>query len=398
MNADQLKAGKIIWDLFKRLWVRPPGRILILAVVLQLAAVCTYCPQARGQATAARPVLGAPAYILVDADSGQVLYGHNIYRPMPPASTTKIMTAILTLDYLKLDEEASVSQRAAHTPPSGIGLKAGQKMRVEDLLKAVLVTSANDASVVLAERIAGSEEVFSYLMNKKALIIGARGTSFKNANGLPARGHLSTCYDLALISRYALRSPAFAETVALTKTTIQHPGYPGGKTISNTNRLLLMYPGCKGVKTGTTNAAGKCLVSYAARNNRRLLAVILRSPDRYGESIKLLNYGFNNFKPVCVVDHRYPFKRIKVENGIPSRLTVYPSRDIYLLQAPGQESLVEKNVFMEYSPRAPIKKGDKLGRVEVYYNGEFLEAAGLIAGNNIRREPEGLWRLLPLRR
>lgn len=342
--------------------------------------------------------VSAKAYCLVDLEKGQVLEAKNHRRSLPCASTTKIMTALLALDYLDLDEWAEVSLKAAKTPPSAIGLRAGQKMRVSDLLTAALLCSANDASVVLAERVAGSEELFAYLMNKKAWVLGATYTNFVNASGLPAKGHVSSCYDLYLISRAALKHPYFRETVAKTEAYIKHPAYPKEKKVKNTNRLLALYPGTLGIKTGTTDAAGKCLVGLAQRGERQLVSVVLGSYDRYQDSIALLNEGFNRFTCTRILSSREPFKVVKVEQGEKTRLPVYLKRDLEVWLKPGQEKAVEKRVRLAYRPRAPIKKGDKMGTIEVYYNGELADQVSLVAGQNVKALPSGLWRLLRVMR
>lgn len=347
-------------------------------------------------AEASEPRIGSRAYALVNADTGQFLMAKNAQKTLPPASTTKIMTTIIAIEYLNLDEWSKVSLKAAKTPPSAIGLKEGEEMRVRDLITASLMCSANDACVVLAEKVAGSEQLFSYLMNKKAAALGAYDTNFENSNGLPAKGHVSSCRDLVRISTYCLQNDFFAQTVAKTEDHIQHPGYPQGIRVSNTNRLLALYPGCQGIKTGTTDAAGKCLIGYAIRNNRKLITVVLNSPDRYGESAQLMNYGFNDFVKDIIVDASEPFKTIRTLNGIPTKIIVYPGRDLGILTPKEGLPKLEKKVIMEYYPPVPIKKGDKLGRLEVYYNGEFVETTELIAGNDVRAEPKGIWRLFRL--
>ncbi|NLU50342.1 MAG: D-alanyl-D-alanine carboxypeptidase [Syntrophomonadaceae bacterium] len=342
---------------------------------------------------AAAPYIGSGAYCLMDLDSGQVLEGKNLYQPRPVASTTKIITGILTLEYTALSEEATVSERAARTPPSAIGLRAGQKIRVEDLLKAALIESANDATVVLAEHIAGSEDMFAHLMTKKAVLLGARSTVFRNSNGLPNKEHVSTPYDLALLTRYALRNPVFANIVATRATAINHPGYPSGLTLRNTNRLLERYQGAIGVKTGTTDAAGRCLVAAARRDNRQLVAVVLKSWDRYADSIRLLNYGFQSFAREKVVDAKDPLKRVRVLDGKQLEVEVYP-REGVVLWLPGDRKNLEKIVDMNFRPRAPLRKGQKIGQLEVRYFGATVDRVDLVAGSTVEKEPGGIFRLI----
>ncbi|MGE5415335.1 MAG: D-alanyl-D-alanine carboxypeptidase family protein [Acidobacteriota bacterium] len=367
---------------------------LCIIIGLAVMLVCNFITPKSVEAS--EPYLGARAYAVVDADTGQFLAGKNMKKSLPPASTTKIMTATIAMEYLQLEEWAKVSAKAAQTPPSAIGLRDGEEMRVRDLLTAALMCSANDACVVLAERVAGSEQLFAFLMNKKAAALGALDTNFENSNGLPAKGHVSSCRDLVRLSTYALQNDFFAQTVAKTEDHIQHPGYPQGLAISNTNRLLALYPGCQGIKTGTTDAAGKCLVGYAIRKNRKLITVVLNSPDRYYESTSLMNYGFNEFMSEKIVDSKEAFKTLRTLNGIPAKLQVYPGRDLRILTPKEGLPKLEKKVILEYCPPAPIKKGDKLGRLDVYYNGEFVETTEIIAGNDAKAEPRGIWRLFRL--
>ncbi|NLB17467.1 MAG: D-alanyl-D-alanine carboxypeptidase [Syntrophomonadaceae bacterium] len=340
------------------------------------------------------PHVGAKAWVLYDLKSGQFLDGNNQREARPPASTTKIMTAIIALEYLELDEQAQVSQIAASTPATAIGVRAGQEMQVRDLIAAALLVSANDATVVLAERVAGSEPLFCYLMNKKAFVLGAFDTSFMNSNGLPADGHLSSCHDLFLISRYALQNQTFATTVALPSTVINHPGYPQGKQINNTNRMLTFYPGAKGIKTGTTNAAGQCLVTLAKREGRQLVSVVLKSGNRYGDSASILDYGFGSFTHSNLVSQKETFKRIKVEGGEWPEAEVYPERDVRAWIPEEGMIYLEKRVSLTYRPEAPIRAADKIGTLEVYYKGELVDIVGLTVKTTIEKRPQGIWRLI----
>jgi len=358
---------------------------LVLALTFALLFILS-----PGKAEAA-PYVTSQAYCLVDLTTGQVLGGKNMMQPRPVASTTKVMTAILALEYAGLKEVAVVSPKAARTE-SGMGLRPQDKMTIEDLLKAALLESANDASVVLAEHVAGSEDMFAYLMNKKAWAIGAYHTHFENASGLPDKEHLSTCYDLAVITRYALRNQVFEKLVATRQAVIKRPGYPGGRKIYNTNKLLGSYEGAFGVKTGTTDAAGKCLIGAAQRGNRKLVAVVLRSWDRYADCQRLLDWGFTSFTREKVVDKSNMFKVLRVNKGTRIEVTVYPDRDVYLWLSQDKMGL-EKVVDVDYQPTAPLKTGQKIGELEIRYLGTTVERVKLVTRCTVGREPEGLMRL-----
>jgi D-alanyl-D-alanine carboxypeptidase (penicillin-binding protein 5/6) len=362
---------------------------LILSFIIAFSGLLIY-----PGTVSAVPWVGAGAYCVYDLESGQFLGGDNWRTVMPPASTTKIMTALLAEEYLDLEETALVSEQAARTLPTTIGLKAGQEMRVKDLLVAALLSSANDATVVLAERIAGSEELFAHLMNKKAFVLGAVSTTFKNSNGLPAEGHLSTCHDLFIISRAALQKPFFAETVAKTEEYIDHPGYPQGKLVKNTNRLLATYPGMKGIKTGTTDAAGKCLIGLAERNGRQLVTVVLRADDRYSATKTLFDYGFDSFSRTKVIDKDKPFKYLRVDEGHAAKVAVCPEKNSVIWLPEDGLKEVEKKVLLDYRPRAPVNKGERIGIVRVYYKGELVDEIRLEAASQVERIPSGIWRII----
>ncbi len=237
-------------------------------------------------AKASVPSIQADSAILIEEQSGEVLFSLNPQEARPIASTTKIMTALIALQFGDLDKVIPVSAKAADTGESSINLQEGEELSLQDLLYGALMRSGNDACVAIAENVAGSEELFVALMNRAAQFYGARQTHFHNTNGLPDQEHYSCARDLALFTQQAFQYPLFSQIVASRSQTI------GSRSFTNTNALLWSYAGADGVKTGTTNAAGKCLVASATRDDCRLIAVILHSSDRYGDAQKLLDFGF----------------------------------------------------------------------------------------------------------
>ncbi len=362
----------------------------VIGFVVLVFAVSFFLVLFPGKAQAA-PYVTAQAYCLLDLTTGQVLGGKNMMQMRQVASTTKVLTAVMALEYAELSEVAVISPKAASTE-SGMGLKPQDQMTVEDLLKAALLESANDASVALAEHVAGSEDLFAYLMNKKAWVIGAYRTHFTNSSGLPDKEHTSTSYDLAVITRYALGNPIFLKMVSTRQAIIKQPGYPAGRIIFNTNKLLGSYDGVIGVKTGTTDAAGKCLIAAAQRADRKLVSVVLRSWDRYADSRRLLDWGFASFTREKIVDRSNMFKVLPVLNGTSIQVTVYPARDVYLW-LPEDKAGVEKVVAVEYRPKAPLRAGQKVGELEVRYLGITVDRVKLVAGHAVAKEPEGFMRL-----
>ncbi len=335
----------------------------------------------------AGPYLTSKYVCLLDTDTGQLIYSHNADEIRPVASTTKMMTAILAVEYAGLEETVVISKKCDRTPEYTIGLLEGQEVVVAELLKAALIKSANDAAVALAEHVAGNERFFSYLMSKKAFAIGAVNTYFVNASGLPAAEHVSTAYDLAVMGRYLLNKDYINELVAARQIEFRHPGYQQAITITNTNGLLYSYEGANGIKTGTTNAAGKCLVASAERNKWQLIAVALNSPDRNGDCARLLNYGYQQAGQETIIDSSIPFKQIKIRQGSQDYLDVYPEKDLSLWCGTDEKSLdIEKKVEMDYSLTAPISKNQGLGVIHVYVNGKLFTSVKLISHEDIDKK------------
>lgn len=241
--------------------------------------------------------LNAASALLMDADTGAILFARRHMEQRSPASTTKIMTALLILEEGRLDDNAVISERAAAAGGTGLGLRRGQRVMLRDLLWAILLKSANDAAVAAAEHVGGSEEQFVARMNAKAAALGMSGTHFANPHGLDDVGHYSTAYDLAILTRQALRNPTFARMVqtreaSLTVLTGRNGTAAKRKIVRTHNQLLGQFVGADGVKTGYTAQAGRCLVASATRGDHQLIAVLLNDSKRWVEAAALLEYGF----------------------------------------------------------------------------------------------------------
>lgn len=243
--------------------------------------------------------VAAASALLVEADSGDILYARAAHERRAPASLTKVMTAVVVLERAKLSDQVVVSPRAREAGGHAMGLRAGHRLSVRDLLSALLVLSANDAAVALAEHVGHSVAGFAALMNAKAQALGMRDTHFRNPHGLDAPDHYSTAYDLAILTRYALQNPTFAQIVRTRQTviTLRGPARRRGRAaaarvLRTHNRLLTAFEGADGVKTGFTSEAGRCIVASAQREGRRLIAVLLKDPRRWEDAASLLEYGF----------------------------------------------------------------------------------------------------------
>ena len=238
------------------------------------------------------PAITAEAAVVMDLDTGQVLYGKGEHERRPPASLTKVMTGYLAGKQFQAQQWITVSETAASTGESSLNLKTGDVLTFDALLHGALMKSANDACVALAEYMAGTEKNFVQNMNLQACLLGCKGTDFCNSNGLPAEGHYSSAYDLALMTRAAMQNETFAAIVQKQQYMVH---WQDGRQllVRNTNRLLREYPGAIGVKTGTTNEAGQCLIAVAEKAGKRVIVVVLKSKNRFYDAVALLDYGLS---------------------------------------------------------------------------------------------------------
>lgn len=247
------------------------------------------------------PNTNSRACVIIDRNTNAVLYGKNENQKRKMASTTKIMTATIIIENCNLNETVEISKKAAGTGGSRLGLKAGDKITIRDLLYGLMMRSGNDSAVALAEYAGGSIEGFAEKMNQKASDLGLNNTHFETPHGLDSDEHYTTAYELALLSNYALNNKIFAQIVGTKEYTITINGFP--KQLSNTNELLGNLDGVYGIKTGFTNGANRCLVTACKRNNMDIICVVLGADTknfRTQDSVKLINYIFDNFKPVNI--------------------------------------------------------------------------------------------------
>lgn len=325
------------------------------------------------------PPVYAGASALIESNSGAVLFAKNEEERRAPASTTKMMTAIVALEKGNLDQIVTISRRAAGTPGSSLYLRAGERITIRELLKGMMLQSGNDGSMAVAEGISGDMESFVALMNRKSKEIGALNTNFRNPHGLRAPSHYTTALDLALIARYGLAKPQFADLVSRKNAIIKWAEQSREMGVTNTNRLLWSLEGADGVKTGTTNEAGHCLVASATRDGKQLVAVVLNSKNRWGDCARLLEYGFQKFSIVKIASQQKAVCRLNVENGRYGKIKLYPRRDLVAVVRKGQENNLEKKVEIFKNPVvAPLKPGNILGRIGYQYQGAMVEWIDLI--------------------
>ncbi|PKM79894.1 MAG: D-alanyl-D-alanine carboxypeptidase [Firmicutes bacterium HGW-Firmicutes-14] len=336
--------------------------------------------------------VSADAAVLLDARTGQVLYAKNPFKQRPPASTTKVVTALLAIEAGDLGDKVTVSPGAAATEGSSIYLSAGEVLSLSDLLYGALLKSGNDACEAIAEHIGGSIDKFAALMNFKALSLGAVNTHFANPHGLPDKEHYTCAYDLALFARNALANPTFSEIVSTKGKTIDWPGKEWDRKLKNTNKLLWRYLWADGVKTGTTNAAGQCLIASASKDNRQLIAVVLRSGDRWNDSVNLFEYGFNNYSYSQVAVAGAEFSRYMIQGGSRDFVEAVYETDLGILKPANDPKAPEKRVIVDFPPEAPVYRGQVLGSINYYINGCFAGRVNLVAGSDVKKK--GIWRRL----
>jgi D-alanyl-D-alanine carboxypeptidase (penicillin-binding protein 5/6) len=337
-----------------------------------------------GAAAAARPRLapGPAAAILMDARTGRIMYAREIHRTLPPASTTKILTAILAIERLAPDTPVVIGfHPAAAQMGSAVGLEAGERWRAEELLRALLLRSANDAAIALAEAVAGSVGQFATLMNARARALGARSTHFVNPHGLDDPAHHTTAYDLAVMTRYALARPRFAAIVRTRSWVLERPDRPAQELI-NGNKLLGRYPGADGVKTGWTAAAGQTLVATATRDGWQLIAVVLRSHDMYGDVERLLDHGFESFTPLKVARRGDAVAAISLGHRR-TRLVATVPADVFAVLRRG--AVASSRVEWRRDLRTPIAAGSRVGEVRFLDGRDVIARSPLLAAHSVPR-------------
>lgn len=326
----------------------------------------------------------AKSSIVMDVNTGRILYSNNPNQKLPMASTTKIMTVFLAIENADLNDIVKVSKKASFQTGSSVYLKEGDKMRLEDLLYCVMLRSGNDAAVATAEHISGSVEDFAKLMNEKAKQMGAKNSNFTNPHGLPDDNHYTTAYDLALITRQALKNDTFAKIVRSKNHTITKV-ISEDRFLQNKNKMLWQYPGSDGVKTGYTGKAGKCLVSSASKDGWQILTVVLNTGDIWDSSTKLLDYGFNNYDKIKIVDKNSIAYELDVLKGKEKTVKAVPTEELYAPLFKNKEGY--EVVEYLYEPpevvKAPIKKNEKAGVLKIYADNFLLGSVDLMYNKDI---------------
>ncbi len=370
---------------------------LILSITLALtvglssawAAPAAKKPAKEDVATAAQLETTAVTAVLMDYSSGQILFQKDMHISRPMASVTKLMTMLLICEAesqgkIKMTDKVVASEHACSMGGSQIFLEPGEEMTVKEMLISIATGSANDCSVAMAEAIAGSEEAFVDMMNKKAEEMGLKNTHFSNPTGLPTENHHTSAYDMALVLRQCLRYPIFREASAIYEYDLRG----GDFKLWNTNKLLKWYSGADAGKTGWTNEASYCLAASAKRDGLRLVSVVLGCPmprTHFTETIKLFNYGFARYKAVNMAEAGQVIKELEVGKGQVERVKVVTKDPVGLVVVKGQEKNVEGKINLPDKLDAPIEKGQVVGNYIVTKDGQEVLKVDLLAANEVKK-------------
>lgn len=384
--------------------MKSPKRLLSLFLtgLLLFASLCT----SFSYGASAVPKIEAEAAMVIDMTTGDVLYKQNDEVMIYPASTTKMVTALIALDQLDMNATLTADQEVASTPGTSLKLKDGEEINAKDALNAMLVASCNDCAVLIAKAIAGSTYEFVNMMNDKLLELGVSNTHFSNPHGLHAEDHYSTASDLAKIALQAMENEEFAKIVGQSEYTVPATNKSDSRTVTSTNLLLhdetdanrvyidnvlsyCKYEGAMGVKTGYTKAAGGCLIEVAQRENTKLMTVVMKSSSmgRFADTIKLLDWGFANFRTVqCTYAGSILEGTVKVKNGAFNKVGIRVEDSIfYTIPSEAAESIITTRLTLDTSTKAPVEEGRVLGVLEVYESGLKVGETHVVANQTIEK-------------
>ena len=359
------------------------GICALLCWALMLSSTMTYAADAN------IPIPGATSYLLVEVKDGTVLLHHNENESRAMASITKLMTVLLILEdidsgKLSLTDQITASANAEAMDGSQIDLKENEVMDLDTMLKSILVASANDACVAMAEHISGSETAFVKQMNLRAKKLGLTNTSYQNSHGLDEDGHYSSAKDIAVLAKELLKHDTVKNYTGIWQDRIRDGKY----LLTNTNKLIHDYKGATGLKTGSTTKAGSCLVATAERNGMELLAVVLNSPtaeSRFSDAKMLLDYGFQNYTVTPLASSEEVFTQGKIRYGKEKTVDLYPKEDLQLFSKKGEEPNATSHIEL-YSLKAPIPEGTACGKLYFEVDKTPVKETDLIVKTAVRRQ------------
>ena len=329
--------------------------------------------------------------VLIEQTTGQVLYDHNMHEKLRPASVTKVMSILLIIEavdsgQITLQDKVPCSENAAGMGGSQIWLEVGEELTVDEMLKAICVVSANDCTVAMAEYLCGSEEAFVTKMNERAKELGMNDTTFKNCHGIDEDGHLTSAYDIALMSRELLNNhPTILNYTTIWMDTLRD----GESELVNTNKLIRNYKGATGLKTGSTSVALYNLSASATRDGMSLIAVILKAPTtkiRFSEAQKLLDYGFNNYEFKSLAVKGNVLKEADVTKGVTSKVNLIIENDVGILLKKGEDKNVSQTINLDENISAPVYEGQKVGEIVFTLNNQEVGRTNIIAEKTVEKK------------
>ena len=361
----------------------------ILSLLFAAALLSAASPAASAAGEEAALSLSCPSAVLMEKETGAILYDQNAHQQLEPASVTKVMTLLLVMEAVDsgrvaLDDTVTVSSYAAGMGGSQVYLEEGEQMTVDEMIKCVTVVSGNDCAVALAEHLAGSETAFVAQMNQRARELGMEDTTFLNCTGLPAQGHVTSAYDIALMSReLILNHPSIRDYATIWMDSIR-----GGEFgLTNTNRLIRFYPGATGLKTGSTDGALYCMSATAERDGMELIAVVMKAPttsQRFEDAKALLDYGFAHYSLTSVYPEA-PLAPVDVLLGVQGQVQPQLQRDCRLLVRRGEEGQITTRLTLADNVEAPVDQGQTLGQMEVYVGEELRDTVPVLASRAVDR-------------
>ncbi len=329
--------------------------------------------------------------VLIEQKTGQVLYEHNMHEQLRPASVTKVMSLLLIMEALdsgqiSLTDKVPCTEDAAGMGGSQIWLEVGEELTVDEMLKAICVVSANDCTVAMADYLCGSQEAFVQKMNERAKELGMNDSTFKNCHGIDEDGHVTSAYDIALMSRELLNNhPTILNYTTIWMDTLRN----GESELVNTNKLIRNYKGATGLKTGSTSIALYNLSASATRDGLSLIAVIMKAPTtkiRFAEAQKLLDYGFSNYQYKDLATRGTVLKEADVTKGVTSKVNLVLESDVGLLLKKGEDKNIEQTINLEENISAPVAQGQKVGEVVYTLNGVEVGRTNIVAESSVEKK------------
>lgn len=326
--------------------------------------------------------LSAHSAIVIDGVTGDIIYEKNAHQKLPMASTTKIMTAICALENGKIDDMVKVHSSAVGVEGSSMYLGYDEIISLENLIYGLMLSSGNDAAVAIAIHISGSVEAFAELMNETARRIGVKNTNFKNPNGLDEDGHYTTAYDLAIITRYGLKNETFSKIVSTHNVKIPWQGKDYDRYLKNHNKLLNMYDGCNGVKTGFTKKSGRCLVSSTTKEGFQTIVVTLNAPNDWNDHISLFNYAYDNYESKMILEADEYLCSVNVADGVTKTIKAVAKSDFCIPVKNGMSPQIELKYDIPSNISAPVEFRQKIGKVEIYKSNSLIGEVDIVSGSS----------------